>query len=345
MNHALLNGPKKMKKKLKKIFCLSLICTSVKFFPTNQLNIIVIGEINSSQQTNENKLTQRPWKSVAEQLKKKEYTIDTPPIKKNQLKNIKYIVDTTENSSFNINTIDQLPSEKLILFLWEPPVVCPHLYNPSLHKKIAKVFTWNDNLVDNKKYFKAYYPVYDKQHNQPIVDFKQKKFCTLINNNKHSPHPQELYSERREILNFFEQLNSDDFEFYGHWWNPREYKNYRGSIPYKQTYLSHYKFCIAYENMKNTQGYVTEKMINSLQVGCVPVYWGANNIEQYVPVNCFIDRRRFKNNMELYQFMKNMPEHVYNHYIENIKTYLESDQIQRFTFEYFVQTVVKELLK
>ena len=45
--------------------------------------------------------------------------------------------------------------------------------------------------------------------------------------------------------------------------------------------------------MSDTPGYMTEKIWDSFKAKTVPVYWGASNIEEYVPKNCFIDYRDF----------------------------------------------------
>src|SRR3972149_3997208 len=53
----------------------------------------------------------------------------------------------------------RLPKEKLILFAWEPPTVQKRLYRDKTYKLFSKIYTWNDDLVDNVKFFKFYYPV------------------------------------------------------------------------------------------------------------------------------------------------------------------------------------------
>ena len=44
----------------------------------------------------------------------------------------------------------------------------------------------------------------------------------------------------------------------------------------KITYLKNYKFNICPEN-SDSNGYVTEKIFQSIQAGCIPVYWGSEN--------------------------------------------------------------------
>jgi len=44
----------------------------------------------------------------------------------------------------------------------------------------------------------------------------------------------------------------------------------------KLLYLSQYKFNLCPEN-SNYEGYVTEKIFDSVSAGCLPIYWGSNN--------------------------------------------------------------------
>ena len=46
--------------------------------------------------------------------------------------------------------------------------------------------------------------------------------------------------------------------------------------------------------MRDVLGYITEKIFDSFAAWCVPVYWGASNVTDYIPEGCFIDRRKFR---------------------------------------------------
>lgn len=219
-------------------------------------------------------------------------------------------------------------SSKLFLFLWEPPSVSPHNYNDSFHYPFARIATWMDRLVDGKKYHKLYYPVRNQVIPQ-IIPFADKKLATMIAFNKYSSHTQQLYGQRVELVHFFEQNHPEDFDIFGNGW-PSHYRTYKGTVKSKVDTLKHYKFVFAYENIYGLSGYVTEKMFDVFWAGSVPVYWGADNIEQYVPKNCFVDRRDFANNEELYQYLKHMSPETYQEYINNIKEYLASPQSASF---------------
>jgi alpha(1,3/1,4) fucosyltransferase len=252
----------------------------------------------------------------------------------NALENFEYLVHF-EVDWRHFQNLDKYPKEKRILFLWEPPSVLPENYNPGYHRLYSRVYTWNDELVDNKKYFKFYYPVFKPMIADPI-DFYKKRLCTLIGCNKQSSHPNELYSHRLKVVHFFENFPNDDFDFFGRGW-PTVFKTYRGPINRKVDYLKHYKFCFCYENIKDVPGYITEKIFDCFHAGTVPIYWGASNIAQYIPKNCFLWREDFADESELYAFIKNMDEKTYQEYIRNIKRFLESEEAQLYSIDNFVK--------
>lgn len=235
-----------------------------------------------------------------------------------------------------------LPADRLFLFLWEPPSVDPESYNPARHQPFGRVYTWKDDLVDGYHYRKFFYPSLRRPMIDPKTDFKCKKLCTLIACNKTSYHPNELYSERLKIIQFFDKEYPGDFDLYGPSWP--SYSVYRGTIKEKAPVLEQYRFGICYENIKDIKGYVTEKIFDCFYAGCVPIYWGASNVADYIPQNCYIDRRAFKSNRQLYQFLKKMSREQHQSYLNNIKAYLESPQCAPYTANYFVDWFVENVL-
>lgn len=249
---------------------------------------------------------------------------------------VKKIVFWNVGQKFKKLDLSRLPKEKMVLFMWEPPTVQKHLYTSKTQEQFGKIYTWDDDLVDNVRFFKFYYPaMHPMIENRPT--FEEKKLLTLINSNRQSKHPQELYSAREQVIHFFEQKKCGDFEFYGWGWDGSKYANYRGAPADKIETLKQYRFCICYENIEGKRGYVTEKIFDCFTAGCVPVYWGASNIETYVPANCFIDRRKFKDLEELYSFLKKMGKEEYQTYIRNISLWLKSEKAALFSQENFVK--------
>lgn len=226
---------------------------------------------------------------------------------------------------------------KPVLVILEPQIIKPISYLKKHHGLFHKVYTWRDDLVDNKKYFKKFHHVMRPMAEQQSIAFENKKFCVLINKDKDGKNRRgELYTERKRVINFYQSHHQQEFDLYGRGWRKEKYPAYKGSVKDKIACVSQYKFCICYENSVDQLGYVTEKIFDCFVAGTIPLYLGAPNITQYVPKNCFIDRRDFKDNAAVYKFMKDMSRDTYEEYRANIKRFLASDQASVFARDNFI---------
>lgn len=68
----------------------------------------------------------------------------------------------------------------------------------------------------------------------------------------------------------------------------------------------YYLFGLCYENMRHAPGWITEKLFDCMRANCIPIYWGAPNIADFVDPGMFIDRTQFKLNAELESFLMDM---------------------------------------
>lgn len=224
-------------------------------------------------------------------------------------------------------------AKKMIYCNAEPPVV--NLKNsPEGYKFWRRFFpyilTWNDAWVDNKIVFKRNIPYYFVECFGD-VEFSKRKLLTSVSGNKQSKHPDELYSEREKVISFFENNYPNDFDFYGTGWENKEHPGYKGRIEKKSEIYHQYRFALCFENMKNINGYVTEKILDCLVMGIVPIYAGADDIEAYVPKECFIDYWQFDSLQELADFLQQIEEEDYNKYLEAAKQFLNSEMITEFS--------------
>jgi hypothetical protein len=251
--------------------------------------------------------------------------------------------------SFDIRQLSQLVKElfsnknQKVLVLFEPSIVAPLNYFKLLHRLFTKIYTWNDDLVDNKTYFKFHWPQSIVGYNTKPQPFKSRKFITLINGNKLSLFPSnpftagnELYSERIKAIEFFENCTKVEFDLYGRGWNKKrflnfkdqifgvqKFKTYKGAITNKIKILSRYKYCICFENLTNVNGYITEKIFDCFKARTIPIYLGASNIEEYIPEKCFIDFRKFNSYESLLKHLESISESEFIEYIRNIEKLLE----------------------
>lgn len=67
--------------------------------------------------------------------------------------------------------------------------------------------------------------------------------------------------------------------------------------------MSHYKFALAIENTR-TESYITEKLYYPLDVGTVPIYFGAPNVLDFVPPHSIIDGSKFQTLQELADYVR-----------------------------------------
>ena len=239
----------------------------------------------------------------------------------------------------------------------------------NLLKKYDHVFSWNPKLVDLGLATKI-------QLAHPLGDgivngFKNRdKLVVLFGSNRalRGWHPRHnLYSERIKTIRWFERNAPDDFALYGKKWNlsgristrfgaiihsiekkipfkRNPFPSWKGSILNKQEVLLRSRFSIVYENIQGLQGYITEKIFDAFVTGNVPIYWGASDIENYVPKECFIDRRDFNNHEQLYNLLKNMSEDRYIDYQNSIKKFLENKS-ELFSCNKFADDIVSKIMK
>lgn len=257
------------------------------------------------------------------------------------------------------------------LLLFETSFVKKENWNIQEWARYKKIFTWDDELVDGVRYIKFNFP---NPIRVPEVDGfeKRDRFCCLISGNKTLATRDErnLYPERVKAIRWFEKHAPQDFDLFGIDWNMpvlhrgllgrierrvfrmlakliklRPFPSYRGPVEHKHDVLIRTRFSICYENVRDIPGYITEKIFDCFFSGCVPVYWGANNITAHIPSDCFIDRRRFRDTEEVYAFLKTMTEQEFRGYQQRIASFLRSDAAYPFSAEFFATTIVANIVQ
>lgn len=255
-------------------------------------------------------------------------------------------------------------NKPMYLIVWESKIINNDNYVSKNLELFEKVFTYDDSLVDNKKFIKLTYTF--KFPNKIPRNFYDRKLCTVIAGNKYTEHPLELYSYRRDFIRWFEKNHVNEFDLYGKNWDKYIFRgsiikrilnkieiikkiigpqhiSYRGEIDSKTEIYQKYKFSICFENAKDIPGYITEKIFDCFFSGCIPIYLGADNIDLFIPSNCFIDERKFSSFDEIYNYIISIKEEDYNEYINNIERFFKSDKSKIFKSEYFARTVIDNI--
>ena len=280
---------------------------------------------------------------------------------------------TKDVTSFEIHQDVQYESTSSLnyLLMFETKYVRNENADKKLWSKYKKIFTWDESLVDGDRFIHLNLP---NQICVPRIDgfLKRDRFCCLISGNKTllTNEAKSLYPERVSVVRWFESHAPQDFDLYGVDWNLpeartgvtgkiirrfwkiinriyvlRPFPSYRGRLKHKREALIKTRFSICYENVRDVPGYITEKIFDCFFSGCVPVYWGADNITDFVPRDCFIDRRNFSNTAEIYEFLKSISEDDFLAYQQRIANFLESNAAYTFSSECFAETIVNTVVQ
>lgn len=274
-------------------------------------------------------------------------------------------LDVPERPVNELLGVDSAAIYKCVV-LQEPEVIIPGNWDIARHAQFDRIFTWNDALVDNVRYFKFNYGNLLPACIPKELTSKE-KLCVMIAGNRRSSHALELYSKRQEAIRWFEANHPNDFALYGRGWDkhlfhgpkiwralnrvaflgkifsPR-FSSYRGGVDKKTDVLGRHRFCICYENSTGMPGYISEKIFDSFVSGCVPVYWGAPNVKDHIPAGCFLDRRDFPDYQALYERMRAMPDAEYLAILDEIEVFLNGEKGWKFSAEYFGATMASQLL-
>ena len=170
--------------------------------------------------------------------------------------------------------------------------------------------------------------------NKNITIFLNNFFPSLRKYNKHSNMKIRVEADKT----FCNLLGRNKYHSYGRGWDER---CFRGSPPGKNLYdiISRHKFVFCPEN-SSFDGYITEKPIDAMCCGSVPIYLGAPDVDKYLPKGTFIDYRYFTPE-ELVEYIKTMSDKTYEVYQKNIKKFIESKKIDKFSSVAFAKKLIK----
>lgn len=172
--------------------------------------------------------------------------------------------------------------------------------------------------------------------------------------------PLELYSERVRIIRYFEATKDASFELWGRGWNlpPQppglafsagykflrklpldiaRLRNLQGPCRDKDDAIERSVFNFCFENARGLTGYVTEKIFDSLIAGSVPIYLGCDDIEEYLPADCFVNYAGFDNLDSLVQYMKSFTREQYDVFDRARIAFFDSDEFSRHSLKSFAE--------
>lgn len=179
------------------------------------------------------------------------------------------------------------------------------------------------------------------------IPWDSRKLACLISGDKILLSRDELYSHRRKVIRWFERNHPEEFGFYGRGWmaDYQNFKTYQGESDCKLRTYAQYRFAFCFENCKREAGCVSEKIFDCFVAGIVPIYKGSDEIQNFVPKECYIDGWEFSTTKEIYDFIKNMPQERYEMYLQAARDYMASDLIKKVSPKEQAQKMHRILVK
>jgi hypothetical protein len=159
----------------------------------------------------------------------------------------------------------------------------------------------------------------------------------------------ELYSERLRAIRSLSAF--DDFDLYGRGWDRSDgrdrqidLRRYRGEVDDKLGTMCGYRFALAIENA-SFPGYISEKIFDCFFAGCIPVYYGAPDIERYIPSRTFVDLRRFKSYRELDEHLRSITVPEAEEYRAAARSFLDSPLYEPFDHRHVARSIASAFLR
>ena len=245
------------------------------------------------------------------------------------------------------------------VIICENHFICKENGDVARYNDFERVFTYNDEVVNEEKVCKLNYAFDLPKTIAKSVDMKR-KFSVMICSNHKRDIKHLVYAQRRETINWFQDNQPEAFDLYGLGWHlgtlpfqtrpllqrtlrrfgllrlfPRKkYSSWRGKVVRKRDVLGKYKFGFCYENTSEIPGYITEKIFDVMMAGTVPIYLGPENTSTHIPEECFIDRTKFADHESLYEFLITMTETRYDEYLSAIDAFLSSECSYEFSIDF-----------
>lgn len=277
-----------------------------------------------------------------------------------QLVTSQSLINTDIEFELHLNARPLTTTRRAFALLYESK----YIYPPNNYKKLLEqyllFFSWDSRM----NCFPNCVPIFLGHHfsSCSIDGFGGRPILvSMIAANKSMPvfKPlSDLYLQRLLTISWFQRHAPSEFFLYGHGWDRFPnlptlsgkalsricnhfvsshlfLKVWKGIAETKESVLRVSKFSIVYENVYGYDNYITKKIFDSFNSGCVPVYWGAKSIANLIPTNCFIDRRKFASHHLLYRYLETMQEDRYLMYQRAIAKFLSSGASSFFSPDYF----------
>ena len=210
-----------------------------------------------------------------------------------------FVARDHENLDLEILARRKKANKYSVLLRSEPSCVLPDAYEPRTTSLYNRIITFGKIGGNDTSLWPQYWNLSDSLH---ISEERKNHRVALVNANKLSLFPSELYSLRRQIIAY-----STSLDLFGDGWNDSKFSRIRtliielrkqafdplGKMQHTQLWFKRWPYAESPENkfltlqdykvnlvIENDPSYLSEKIFDAFSAGCIPVYVGPK-IEDY----------------------------------------------------------------
>lgn len=254
------------------------------------------------------------------------------------------VVVIQEENNADGQELIKLGADPRVNFCLESPIYASNFYDQYYDCHFQE-FKHRLLFVDGTEHI--YFPSFDDEDLKDPIAWNDRKFLCMVMSNKHyqslgdyykhSPIYQmamktQLHDYRYEAVNHF--LPMHELGLYGRNW---------GGVAFecddKLATIRNYKFALCFEN-GSYPGYVTEKIIDCLVTGVIPVYRGAPDIKNYIPSDFYIDAKEFETFADMEKSLRN-DSWNHAHMIKKSQEWLRSSEGQKYNNQVFAKRMLE----
>jgi len=249
-------------------------------------------------------------------------------------KNVKFVRDLKDwdgitiftDQHLNKDTINSVDSKYKIGWLVENRNIYTHCYESfeSYCDELDFIMTNDEYLLNNypsKTKFVPFGGSWVKENNFKVQP--KNKLVSMIYSFKTSMPGHVL---RHQVANFIPNI-----DLYGTGCNKK--------IDNKEEGLSDYMFTIVIENF-NEKNYFTEKLVDPLILGTIPIYWGCPNIDKFFDSDGIIT---FNDVDELKEIVSNLSVDKYNSLISSVNSNFKKSLDYEITEDWIYDNILSKL--
>jgi hypothetical protein len=260
------------------------------------------------------------------------------------------------------------PKEKTF-FISQEPVWSPNENKEILHNYCSKIFISDKReYPDRPEYIETQIPRFyggadeintekEWEWSSKMFDYnyeKSKNISMVLTNGwsthlSHFSKPETsriIYVERSVLSDKF----SDDLNFVNIWgqYQQKNGRNNHGGAWTKLIALKEYRFTICFENTIQ-KNYITEKFWDAVMIDTVPIYFGCNNIDEYIEPETFINLTNiiddYQSIVKELNYINDNSEELYQKYLPKIKKLkAEFRTNPKYNLWEFIKKIITETL-